>query len=82
MYCSGLVGLQIRKEAVLLLETVLSWRPFQAINEPSSQLHHFIMINESLILMQWKTNHLQQSPGKALVIMSLTPPTNWVILSN
>lgn len=45
---------------IVTSETLPSLRPFLAINEALSQQHHFIMIYESLILMQQKTNHLQQ----------------------
>lgn len=45
---------------IVTSETLPSLLPFLAINEALSQQHHFIMIYESLILMQQKTNHLQQ----------------------
>lgn len=48
------------KKNIVTSETLPSLRPFLAINEALSQQHHFIMIYESLILMQQKTNHLQQ----------------------
>lgn len=41
---------------IVTSETLPSLRPFLAINEALSQQHHY----ESLILMQQKTNHLQQ----------------------
>ena len=54
-----------------------------AINEASSWLYRFIMIYESVIFDAIeKPITCSGTAGTALVIMSLTPPRNWVILLN